>query len=58
MCFLVALPGDSLTLGPSASSAQKASVCHHGPDVTLTFLFLFADSQIEAYIFVFIFVFL
>lgn len=57
MCFLVGLPGDTLTLGPSASSAQKASLCHCGPDVTLTFLFLFARSWIEAHIFAFIYLF-
>lgn len=47
MCFLVAPTVDTLTLGPSASPAQKASFCHCGPDVTLTFLFLFATSWIK-----------
>lgn len=38
---------DTLTLGPPASPAQKASLCHCGPDVTLTFLFFFASSWIK-----------
>lgn len=56
MCFLVAPPADTLTLGPPASPAQKASLCHCGPDVTLTFLFLFATSWIKpTFLFLFLF---
>lgn len=56
MCFLVAPPADTLILGPSASPAQKASLCHCGPDVTLTFLFLFATSWIKpTFLFLFCF---